>query len=360
MILCLSCVVVFCTVYALILPAITLERKTVCGQEEHSHTEECYSSDGQLTCGKTEHTHTESCYADDKTSEDQSGEDSQQTPEQNQTEGQEQNQGQSQEQNQDQSQDQVQTSDDGNVAQNGENGDTAGTTADETAGVTGEYVLNEHTTNITYVKLTYRENGVEKEVPIGGTVILPDDSSMMIKVGFQGIPVTDLKKSDGSFTYQLPDVFRIKKTTTSDMKNNSDKVIGTITVSTDGKVVVKYNAEDLESLGENQTIDGEFFVSAQLKLSSVNPETNQTTVHTLKSDITVKLDPDYYERYGNVTVDKQFSEKDKNSEYIKYTITVTAGDDGCKNVYVVDQFTMNIHGFRRHSLKLRINPKRFQ
>lgn len=131
MILCLSCVVVFCTVYALILPAITLERKTVCGQEEHSHTEECYSSDGQLTCGKTEHIHTESCYADDKTSEDQSGEDPQQTPEQNQTEGQEQNQGQSQEQNQNQnqdqsqSQDQVQTLDDGNVAQNGENGDTA-------------------------------------------------------------------------------------------------------------------------------------------------------------------------------------------------------------------------------------------
>lgn len=347
MILCLSCVVVFCTVYALILPAITLERKTVCGQEEHSHTEECYSSDGQLTCGKTEHTHTESCYADDKTSEDQSGEDSQQTPEQNQTEGQEQNQGQSQEQNQDQSQDQsqsqdqVQTSDDGNVAQNGENGDTAGTTADETAGVTGEYVLNEHAENIMYVKLTYRENGVEKEVPSEGNAIRPDDSSMMIKVGFQGILVTDLKNSGGSFTYQLPDVFRIKNTTTSDIKNDKDEVIGTITVSTDGKVVVKYNAEDLESLGANQTIDGDFFVSAQLKLSSVNSDTNQTTVLTPTGDITVKLDPDYYERYGNVTVDKQFSEKDKNSEYIKYTITVTAGDDGCKNVYVVDQFTQN-------------------
>lgn len=212
MILCLSCVVVFCTVYALILPAITLERKTVCGQEEHSHTEECYSSAGQLTCGKTEHTHTESCYADDKTSEDQSGEDSQQTPEQNQTEGQEQNQGQSQEQNQDQSQDQLQTSDDGNVAQNGENGDTAGTTADETAGVTGEYVLNDHKDNITYVKLTYREKGVEKEVPSGSgeTAIQPDDSSMMIKVGFKGIPVTELKNSGGSFTYQLPDVSALR------------------------------------------------------------------------------------------------------------------------------------------------------
>ena len=267
MILCLSCVVVFCTVYALILPAITLERKTVCGQEEHSHTEECYSSDGQLTCGKTEHTHTESCYADDKTLEDQSGEDPQQTPEQNQTEGQEQNSGQSQEQNQNQdqsqdqsqSQDQVQMSNDGNVTQNGENGDTAGTTADETNGVTGEYVLNEHTENITYVKLTYRENGVEKEVPSGETAIRPDDSSMMIKVGFTRIPVTELKNSGGSFTYQLPDVFRIKNITTSDIKNDKDEVIGTITVSTDGKVVVKYNEDILNKLGEDKTIDGEFF-----------------------------------------------------------------------------------------------------
>ena len=32
--LCLSCVVVFCTVYVLILPAITLEKKTTCEEEE--------------------------------------------------------------------------------------------------------------------------------------------------------------------------------------------------------------------------------------------------------------------------------------------------------------------------------------
>lgn len=347
MILCLSCVVVFCTVYALILPAITLERKTVCGQEEHSHTEECYSSDGQLTCGKTEHTHTESCYADDKTSEDQSGEEPQQTPEQNQTEGQEQNSGQSQEQNQNQnqdqsqSQDQVQTSDDGNVAQNGENGDTAGTTVDEAAGVTGEYVLNDHANNIQYVKLTYKENGTEKEVPSGGTSIRPDDSSMMIKVGFEGIPVTDLQNSGRSFTYQLPDVFRINNPTQSNMTNDAGEVIGTINIDTNGMVVVTYTEDYLKSLSENHTIDGEFFVSAQLKLSSVNSDTNQTTVQTPKGDITVKLDPDYYERYGNVTVDKQCSKDDKNSEYIKYTITVTAGEDGCKNVYVADQFTQN-------------------
>ena len=61
--LCLSCIVVFCTVYVLILPAITLERKTTCGQEEHIHAEECYSGDGQLICGRAEHLHIETCYA---------------------------------------------------------------------------------------------------------------------------------------------------------------------------------------------------------------------------------------------------------------------------------------------------------
>ena len=38
----MACVVVFCTVYALILPAITLEKESACGMEEHTHTEECY------------------------------------------------------------------------------------------------------------------------------------------------------------------------------------------------------------------------------------------------------------------------------------------------------------------------------
>ena len=56
--LALSCVVVFCTVYALTIPAVTL----ACNMEEHTHTEECYSQDNELICGKEEHTHTEDCY----------------------------------------------------------------------------------------------------------------------------------------------------------------------------------------------------------------------------------------------------------------------------------------------------------
>lgn len=38
----LAGIVVFCTAYMLILPAITMENATICGKEEHVHSEKCY------------------------------------------------------------------------------------------------------------------------------------------------------------------------------------------------------------------------------------------------------------------------------------------------------------------------------
>lgn len=38
----LACIVVFCTTYALILPAITVGKELHCGKTEHVHTEDCY------------------------------------------------------------------------------------------------------------------------------------------------------------------------------------------------------------------------------------------------------------------------------------------------------------------------------
>ena len=66
----MACVVVFCTVYALILPAITLEKDPVCGMVEHTHTEECYATEtvwpsNEYLCDEASlsgHTHNRSCY----------------------------------------------------------------------------------------------------------------------------------------------------------------------------------------------------------------------------------------------------------------------------------------------------------
>lgn len=65
----LACVVVFCTTYALILPAITLEsgEKLICTEESvsgHVHNADCKDADGTVQCGYADyviHTHDENC-----------------------------------------------------------------------------------------------------------------------------------------------------------------------------------------------------------------------------------------------------------------------------------------------------------
>ena len=58
-----AAIVVFVTTYALILPAITLEKTASCGIEEHQHSDSCYEE--RLVCGQKEsdgHQHDDSCY----------------------------------------------------------------------------------------------------------------------------------------------------------------------------------------------------------------------------------------------------------------------------------------------------------
>lgn len=63
----LAAVVVFCTTYALILPAITMENTAVldCPLTVHTHEADCYDTEGNLICGQADfvvHTHNETCY----------------------------------------------------------------------------------------------------------------------------------------------------------------------------------------------------------------------------------------------------------------------------------------------------------
>ena len=62
----MACIVVFCTTYALILPAITMEQTHSCGMEAHSHGEDCYGTAEipELICSLEEHIHTDQCLSD--------------------------------------------------------------------------------------------------------------------------------------------------------------------------------------------------------------------------------------------------------------------------------------------------------
>lgn len=65
----LACIVVFCTTYALVLPALTLTGGTFCGKEAHCHSDECYEKalicnleERAAAAGTSAHTHADECY----------------------------------------------------------------------------------------------------------------------------------------------------------------------------------------------------------------------------------------------------------------------------------------------------------
>lgn len=302
--LALSCVVVFITVYALTIPAVTL----ACDKEEHVHTTECYDENNELICTKEEHTHSEDCY--EKEEQEPVEEEDEESP----------------------------VVEDGSVTTSEESETSNETTNTETS---NPYDLNTHSESIKNIKFTYKQGNVDTTVTTGGTVSNADSTDINVIVECNSIPVKTLKECGGQITYQLPDDFRIKSTDTQYITlEGSSEQIGTIHVDSNGKVTITYYENYLNGLSESATIEhAQFSVSTQIKLEKLNENGNKI-ITTPKGDITLNYGADYYGRYGNVEVKKTRSEE-YNGEYIKYTIQLTAKEDGCKNLYVVDKFTEN-------------------
>lgn len=302
----LSCIVVVCTVYALSLPAQTL----ACDKEEHTHTAECYDENNELICEKEEHTHNEDCNKQEEVNEQE--EVVKDEPE-------------------------TQNNDE-QVSQVSEEEETT-TTSTTTETTTKPFDLSSDANKdkITNVQFTYKKDGVVVKPGQSVDVRTQDDLSMTYKLWFKDIPATTLKQCGGIMSYKLPEGFTIKNSIDKNITSGSD-VIGTMNVSTDGLVTIKYYDTYLKGLNDNQTLTGDFEVDALIDINKIDSSTGKVTITTPKGVITLNYGLDYKEHYGSVSVDKK-CEKEKTSDYIKYTITLTAGDDGCQNVYVVDQFT---------------------
>ena len=304
----LSCIVVVCTVYALSLPAQTF----ACDKEEHTHTAECYDENNELICEKEEHTHNEDCNKQEEANEQE--EVVKDEPET---------------QNKDEQ-----------VSQESEEETTTTTTETTTETTKQPFDLSSEANKdkITDVQFTYKKDGVVVKPDQSVDVSTQDDLSMTYKLWFKGISATTLIECGGIISYKLPEGFTIKKSIDKNITSGSD-VIGTMNVSTDGLVTITYNQQFLSRLQKNETLTGSFEVDAQIDMNKIDSSTGKVTITTPKGDITLNYGLDYKEHYGNVSVVDKSWEKEATSDYIKYTITLKAGDDGCKNLYVVDQFT---------------------
>lgn len=76
-------------------------------------------------------------------------------------------------------------------------------------------------------------------------------------------------------------------------------------------------------------------------LTEINKNNGKATLVVGKKTVILDYGKECIEKFGSVTIDKQISNVDKVNNYLTYTVTVTAGKDGCKGLYVVDKFTSN-------------------
>lgn len=314
--LALSCVVVFCVVYALTLPAITLEGKTICGMEEHTHTEECYQDD-ELVCDKEEHQHTEDCYEKE---EEQPVEEENTQPDTTEPSEEVQAATESEDNKQDESNEEEQQ---------------------ESTQVTSEgFNLSSDANKISSVDWYYIKDGTPTNIDVTGNTEIPGDAILKLSVHYQGIQIEHLKANyNRTLIFDLPEILRNAEAQGSIMSGPTK--VGIVTVD-NGKVKVQFYEDYLNGLKNKgtTTIDGDFYVTGEANLSNV-PETGKTTITIAGKEYTLNFGENPIAHYGKVDVKKSCEKIDPNSDYIKYTISVTAHEDGCPDVKVVDTFSAN-------------------
>lgn len=315
--LALSCVVVFCVVYALTLPAITLEGKTICGMEEHTHTEECYQDD-KLICGKEEHQHTEDCYEKE---EEQPVEEENTQPDTTEPSEEVQAATEPEDNKQDESNEEEQQQESTQVTSEGFN-------------------LNSDASKISSVDWYYIKDGTPTNIDVTGNTEIPGDAILKLSVHYQGIQIEHLKANyNRTLIFDLPEILRNAVAQGSVMSGSTK--VGDVTVD-NRKVKVQFNEDYLNGLisGGKTTIDGDFYVTGEANLSNI-PNEGKATITIAGKDYTLNFGENPIAHYGKVDVKKSCEKIDPNSDYIKYTITLNAGEDGCPDVKVVDTFSTN-------------------
>lgn len=307
----LSCIVVVCTVYALSLPAQTL----TCDKEEHTHTAECYDENNELICEKEEHTHTDDCNKQEEVNEQE--EVVKDEPE-------------------------TQNNDEQVSQESEEESTTTTETTTETTKQPFDLSSEANKGKIKSVDMYYKDAN-DKWQSLNEGNADPNSTELYLKVEFDKINTKEfLEKHNGTLVYNLPDFMRDFEKAGNGTLLAGDKNIGTIEIEKN-KVKFTLNQTYLKGLvdkGSNQ-LNGSFYVKGQIDLTKINNTDGKATLTVGNKTVTLDYGPDCIEEFGSVTIDKQIPNVEKKDNSLTYTVTVTAGKDGCKGLYVVDKFTSN-------------------
>ena len=292
--------------------------------EKHTHTALCYGT-WELTCDMEEHTHTAECSTAEET---EATEETEET-----TEPEEEMSGMEI----DPSLPVMGTA----YASGAKTRAYSVMTLDaDTTGATDPVSVENYITGAT---LYYRTDENAAWTNVSGATDIPGDADFKLEISYGNVPIDTLLAAGGKMTYTLPALFR--NATANGKITSGSAEVGTITVA-NNTVTLAFDTTWLakQKTETNTVISGDFFVEAEANLSQVG-EDRTAQIFIGKTTINIDFAGDIVAKYGNVDLSKTVSaiSEETDGDYLTYTLTVTAGADGCPEVKVVDTFADTQH-----------------
>ena len=196
---------------------------------------------------------------------------------------------------------------------------------------------------ITGATLFYREAAGEEWITVTDGVVIPGDARLKLTANFANVPLSDLLANGGVLQFKLPQLL-LDPAKDGDMTDENGEIIGTVSVE-NGILTIDFYDEWLQVQNANNVtvISGSFNVSSRVDPAALDDESKGKLV---LGDVTIiaQFEEDIAAKNGTVALTKSVSPKIVESEdgnYAEYTLTVTAGKEGCPQVRVVDHFTAN-------------------
>lgn len=204
--------------------------------------------------------------------------------------------------------------------------------------------LNNNKDKVDSIKFSYKDDNGEWQDVVDDATKIPADKELKLTVNFKNIAIQALLNDfDGTIKYTIPEVLRCPNGS-GIINNNENKQVGTTEVI-DSVIYLKYDKAHLqELLNENkgQLETGSFEVLGSANLSQL-PDDGRYTISANK-DYKFYFGDEPKAEYAKLNISKSQESKAvfiNNENYLKYTITVTAGEDGCPNAVVVDTIKTN-------------------
>lgn len=289
---------------------------------EHIHTDLCYGT-WELTCGMEEHTHSDSCFQSEAPEDGQTPENGEDAPEQ-------------------------ETLTSVATLETPETENTPVVPDDETGGEpeeeTAEPLAME--SYITGATLSYSTDG-STWIQIDGNTeeeTVPGNATFLLKVNFSKVDSKALQEAGYQMTYQLPKLLKNAQAVGNLTVGTETK--GTISVK-DGVATLTFDSTWVDGLRE---INGDFEVSGRADLTEATlPGGNKIQVGN--ATITIPFEDKLIAQYGDVELTKTLVklEEGEDGRFLCYTLTVTAGADGCPKAVVTDRITKGDENVKKDS-----------